>query len=390
MSQQLIDHSPDLKRLRDEGFNIEVKEGFLLVYEVPYVNASSQIAFGILVSDLDLQSPDQTSKPKSHVIFFSGEFPCNKDGSPIKQIVHESNHKSLANDIEIDHSFSNKPRAEGYTDYYEKVQNYVNIISAPAKSLDSKVTANTFRVIKSDVEESPFNYYDTNSSRGQILSITGKLSGQKVGIIGLGGTGSYVLDFIAKTSVKEIHLYDGDLFLQHNAFRSPGAPSAEKLSERQYKVHYFDGIYSQMKKNIIAHPENLNTGNISELSEMDFVFICIDTCPIKKSILSLLIDQGIAFVDVGMGIHAVEDSLIGIIRTTASTKDARDHITGRISFVDDTQDEYSTNIQIAELNALNASLAVISWKKLYGYYQDLTHSFTSIYTINTGEINNED
>jgi hypothetical protein len=32
-----------------------------------------------------------------------------------------------------------------------------------------------------------------------------------------------VLDFTAKTHVKEIHLFDGDTFFQHNAFRAPGA-----------------------------------------------------------------------------------------------------------------------------------------------------------------------
>ena len=34
-------------------------------------------------------------------------------------------------------------------------------------------------------------------------------------------------------------------------------------------------------------------------------------------------------------------------------------------------DEYATNIQIADLNALNALMAVIKWKKLSGFYQDL-------------------
>jgi hypothetical protein len=40
-----------------------------------------------------------------------------------------------------------------------------------------------------------------------------KLELGKIAIIGLGGTGSYVLDLAAKTPVKEIHLFDGDKFL---------------------------------------------------------------------------------------------------------------------------------------------------------------------------------
>ena len=41
-------------------------------------------------------------------------------------------------------------------------------------------------------------------------------------VIGLGGTGAYVLDFFVKTPVREIRAFDLDAFHVHNAFRSPG------------------------------------------------------------------------------------------------------------------------------------------------------------------------
>jgi hypothetical protein len=40
-------------------------------------------------------------------------------------------------------------------------------------------------------------------------------------------------------------------------------------------------------------------------------------------------------------------------------------------FEDDCEDDHGTNIQIAELNALNAVFAVIKWKKECGFYADL-------------------
>jgi hypothetical protein len=52
--------------------------------------------------------------------------------------------------------------------------------------------------------------------------------------------------------------------------------------------------------------------------------------------------------------------------------------------------EYSTNIQIAELNALNAALAVIKWKKLAGFYQDLDFEHHCSYTIGGNMLRNED
>jgi len=390
MSQKLIDHSPDLKRLRDEGLHIEVRDGLLLVHGVPYVNSECKIKYGVLVSDLDLASPNKTVKPQNHVISFIGEHPCNKDGSLIKQIQHQSGKKALKDGIVINHSFSNKPRPDGYLDYYEKITGYIAIISAPAKSLNNSVTEKNPHVVLTHENASVFNYFDTNASRSEILNVTSKLEGQKVGIIGLGGTGSYILDFVAKTPVQEIHLFDGDQFLQHNAFRAPGAPSIEKLDEQKKKVLYFQELYSSMRRNIFAHEDFISEENINDLSTMDFVFICIDTSSVKANIIKKLIECEISFVDVGMGIHEVDGSLLGIIRTTSSTKDARDHIEKRISFAGGGEDDYSTNIQIAELNALNAALAVIQWKKLYGFYQDFGKEHHSTYTINTGQLLHED
>ncbi len=107
---------------------------------------------------------------------------------------------------------------------------YVEMISAPARSLDPSVKATTLRVIEVEPEEPVFHYLDTNPSRAEINAVSDKLKGHKIGIVGLGGTGSYVLDLVAKTPAEEIHLFDGDEFAQHNAFRAPGAPSLDQLA----------------------------------------------------------------------------------------------------------------------------------------------------------------
>jgi hypothetical protein len=52
--------------------------------------------------------------------------------------------------------------------------------------------------------------------------------------------------------------------------------------------------------------------------------------------------------------------------------------------------EYSQNIQIADINALNAALAVIKWKKLRGFYTDLGHEHNTTYGIDTNTITNDE
>ena len=76
---------------------------------------------------------------------------------------------------------------------------------------------------------------------GGIAAVSAKLRRHRIAIVGLGGTGAYVLDLVAKTPVAEIHLYDGDVFLQHNAFRSPGAASVADLRSNLSKVD-FSGV----------------------------------------------------------------------------------------------------------------------------------------------------
>ena len=391
MSQQLINRSNDLKGLRDEGYNVEVKSNYLMIKHVPYVNSAKEIQFGTLVSELTLAG-NLTTKPQTHVAYFIGEHPCNKDGSKIVKIQHQSREKSLDHNLVVQHSFSSKPPG-GYKDYYDKMTTYLVIISSPANSIDPNVTARTFPVIPSKEDESVFNYIDTASSRADINVVTRKLELGRVGIVGLGGTGSYVLDLVSKTPIREICLYDGDKFLQHNAFRSPGAASLEELKKVPKKVAHFKDQYSKMHRNIVANDRNIVASNVDQLQGMDFVFLCLDKGEAKKVIVEKLEELSIPFIDVGMGVQLVDDMLCGILRITTSTAEKREHVRkrNRIPFSDNAgNDEYSRNIQIADLNALNAALAVIKWKKLFGFYKDLENEHFSTYTIDGNTLINED
>lgn len=388
MSQQLINHSPDLKRLRDEGYEIEVRGGQLIVHHIPYLNSKREIKFGKLISPLTLNG-NTTSKPDNHVINFMGEYPCNKDGSIITAIQHGEPNNRLFDDVVINYSFSNKP-PNGYDDYYHKITTYIKVISSPATSVDKSVTAKTFSVVEDKADESVFYYFDTNASRANIDRINSKFKGQKIGIIGLGGTGSYILDQVSKTQVGEILLFDGDVFLQHNAFRSPGAPSLDTLNEKPNKAAYFASIYSRMHKGIKFHAERLSENNFHLLEGLTFVFVSIDSNASRGKILSKLKHLGIPFIDVGLGVNVADDNLVGTLRVTVGTPSKTDHIPSRIGTCDTDDNEYSTNIQIADLNALNALFAVIKWKKMVGFYQDLTEEHHLTYSINTSQLRNED
>ena len=391
MSHPLINRNADLRQLRDEGYYVEVVGAYLMIKNVPYVNAAKQVRYGTLVSELTLAG-EATQRPNTHVAYFAGEHPCNSNGNKLKPIEFGSTHAQMS-DVVVQHSFSAKP-AEGYSDYYHKMATYANILSTPARLIEPGATAQVFPPSEEGVTQADpiFVYADTASVRAGIGAVSDKLRGGKIGIVGLGGTGSYVLDLVAKTPVSEIHLFDGDLLLNHNAFRSPGAPSLEELGGVPAKVNYFAAIYSRMHRGVTAHCGFVDASNVAELHGLDFVFLCLDRGEAKKLIIEHLEAWGISFVDVGMGVSLVDGALHGVARTTASTASARAHVRekGRIPFSDGVGNDYAQNIQIADLNALNAALAVIKWKKLRGFYHDLEGEHYSTYTIDTNSLNNAD
>jgi hypothetical protein len=394
LSRRPIARSADLSRLLADGYDISIRAGHLVVKRIPYVTTTRTVAYGALIAKLNLQN-DRTREPDDHTIFFAGAYPCDQHGRPIEAIRSTSNPVTIAEDLVADHRFSAKPQPEGrYNSHYDKIVNYAAIISGPARALDANARPNpgTF-VPAAEDEDSVFKYLDTASPRAEITAATAKLELRKIVIVGLGGSGGYVLDLVAKTPVEEIHIYDADIFHQHNAFRAPGAASGGELAAEAKKVAYFDGVYSKMRRGIKRHPEHVDASNVDQLRDADFVFVCIDDGPAKAFILGKLEEFGRSFIDVGMGIFLQDEALGGILRVTTSTPAKREHVLGKHRIPlskGDGRDEYNRNIQTAELNALNAALAVIKWKKIYGFYVDLEREYHSTYSIDGNEMTNED
>ncbi len=378
MSQSLISLNPDLKQLWDDGFQVEVRNNHLVVHAIPYVNAQKEVAIGALISELNLVTPEQVGPPSSHQLHFVGTQPCNQDGSPITQLGNGGSSCDLGGGLVASFYFSFKLRG-GYTNYHQKVTNYVSMITAPALAKGAK-DPRTHRVPVPPLEDSVFQYLDTASSRAGIEGLTAKLKPYTIAIVGAGGTGMYLLDLLAKTPVRHITIFDGDVLMVHNAFRMPGAVSAETLRKRLPKVEYAHQVYSNMHRVITPRNEMVSEHNVQELKQFDFVFIAIDHGPSRKLIADTLSESDVPFVDVGMGLEITKgQKLLGTVRVTTSLPADRATAAGKLPTTDRQDDIYASNIQTVEMNALNAVLAVIKWKKLSGFYHDDSEELHSTY-----------
>lgn len=389
MSNVLIDHNEDLLKLVNEGYEVSIVDNILVVSHVPYLNSQKEICYGKLIDPLRLTSPTKISKPSNHVIYFDGEHPCDITGKSITSIKHQTlENRVHSQNVKSNHSFSNKP-ASGYPDYYSKFSRYIEIISSYPKVLDPTVTEKTFKVIDSLGDNDTFEYGDTNSTRAGIVQISSKLSKLKVAIIGLGGTGSYILDFISKTSVSEIHLFDGDQLFQHNAFRCPGAIKKEDLERRMYKTDYLEEHYSKIRKRIVSHPVFVNSDNIEELKGFDTVFLAIDGGTSKDLIVNYLFENNIWFIDAGIGLELVDESIDGMVKVVSSGERSNEDLKKRIVSSTDNDNVYKTNIQIVELNAMAATIAVIKWKQRLGFYKETYSNDTFVFTMEWGSMSSE-
>jgi len=285
-----------------------------------------------------------------------------------------------ATDIKPQLNLSAKPKGSPYMDLFHKIENYVTIISGPAIELHG-ANPLTFRITE-QVSESFFKLSDTLTSRAEIGDLTLKLKDDVIAIIGLGGTGSHILDFLVKTPVKEIRGFDLDRFHVHNAFRSPGKLEEVELGRRKAEV--YQNRYEGFRHGLNILPKQILADSSEDLKGVTFTFVCVDKGSSRKEIFELLIRMGIPFIDVGMGLSRSEgDPISGMLRATYYGKESgQDMLEKRYApMSDDQNDIYKTNIQVSELNALNACMAVIKYKQLRGFYAEtipMNHILLSI------------
>jgi hypothetical protein len=96
----------------------------------------------------------------------------------------------------------------------------------------------------------------------------------------------------------------------------------------------------------------------------------VDKGSSRSQIFDLLIAKKIPFIDVGMGLDRKRGPINGMMRATYYSVETAEALRGKgLADMSDLPDDiYRTNIQIGEINALNACLAVIRFKQIRGFY----------------------
>ena len=291
---------PALSDLQEAGHNLEIRDMYLLVHGVCYLNEADDVKTdGILFLGLNLDTNGGPIHPDSgdHTIFFAGEQPRRKGGGKIS-VLGITTQANVLSGISNSHQLSARPdrydQEQWFKKYSDKIKHYVDLISRHVGNEEDCQQARTGmdEVVLSQSHDTYdwrpyFRYPDMHSMRHGTTIINYRPKDQKIAIIGLGGTGSYILDLLAKNPIAEIHIYDDDCLKIHNAFRSPGAADKLILDKKPKKVAYYKTAYSKMNKRIQSHAYKITEANLHKLDDKNFVFLCLDQNGAKARIAIL-------------------------------------------------------------------------------------------------------
>jgi len=396
MFQKLVSHNDDIRRLVEKGYAVTFDSNYMVIRDMPYLDGQQQLQMGAIVTQLEFIDQEHVIQ-KDHQIFFAGAVPHNIDGTPVPNLAGGPTQLVLSeacSDVVVQRSFSNKPKiTQKFADFFEKIESYVSIISGPALELH-KVDPYTFRVVKEVASDSVFKIHDTLTSRAEITDLSAQFKNDVILLIGLGGTGAYVLDFLVKTPVREIRSFDLDSFHVHNAFRSPGRLEETELGKTKAEVYH--SRYDNFRTGLSFEAKYIDASCDDDLDGVTFAFVCVDKGSSRAGIFDLLISKDIPFIDVGMGLNRKRGPINGQLRATYYSTESGQNMREKdlAPLVDGSNDIYKTNIQISELNALNACLAVMRFKQLRGFYFEETPYHHLIFEVGdckiVGESNNDE
>ena len=384
MFHELVSRNEDLKRLADKGYAIKFDSGYLVIRDVPYLDKEKNLQMGAFVTKLVFVDKLLVQQ-EDHQVFFCGSQPHGIDGAPVPNLGGGVTQLALKDpSLVVERSFSNKPIVgNGFPNFFEKIESYVRVVSGPAMEVYRDKNPYTFRVDEEVSSGSVFKFHDTLTSRAEIGDLARKLGDDVVAIIGLGGTGSYLLDFMVKAPVKEIRAFDRDAFHVHNAYRSPGR-LLEDGELGKAKAEVYSQRYANFREGLRIESKFIDGSCSAEMEGVTFAFVCVDKGSARSAIFDLLLSKGIPFIDVGMGLDRKRGALSGMLRLThySTEKGAEVRAKNLAEMADAPGDEYRANIQISELNALNAALAVLRYKQLRGFYVDEGNVYHGLFCVN--------
>ena len=361
------------------GFSLQDDSAVLTAVDVPCLLKDGTVSTCSIATSYDTADRRPTEQIGNAVHAVLITIAEERDG-----LVYQADGTPIGNHLAGDgKTWSAISIQKGWSGHPEKDATANDLIHRYAKRIIGAVAKAGYSNISFLTDSGPFRFPNTFEARAAIGPLQDRIRQQSIAIIGLGGTGSYLLDLVAKTPVLAIHGLDDDNMEWHNFMRAPGAPTNDELWQQEplSKVKYYESRYTSLRERIHLHPTRVDDQATFHqfLSDypIDFAFVCTGPAANGRQdiIYSTLADRGIPFIDSGVNITIDEDGIKGAITTSfyeAGSMEWREAIPTSILHGD--LPGYR-NVQLPEVNALAASLAVMEWRRRTGQYASTNTSF---------------
>ncbi len=375
------------------GFDVVIESDVVRAVGVPCLLAGRVAGSCTIEKSLDSASgkPDSRIGDAVHAVKITTHaehdgLVYNADGTPIGNLVGGDG-KTWSN-ISIHKGSQGSP---------EEDKSASDVVHRYAKHIVGAVSAAGYIEPAALAMSDPFHIPNTFEARAAIAPVQNRIRGQRIAIIGLGGTGAYLLDLICKTPVAKIHLLDSDCVDWHTLKRAPGAPTAEEIelirAGSLLKVDYYHAKYTALRDGIHPHPVRVDSPSVfAEFlvdHPIDFAFVCIDQLTDGDSarqdaVYCAVMEAGVPFIDSGVSISLEDCAVRGAVTTSAydAGSDAwKDAIPN--ARLEGAAPGYR-NVQLPEVNAAAATFAVMEWRRRTGQYVSETPSFYQKFRLEKG------
>ena len=372
------------------NFSVSVEADTVLAVDVPCLLRNGAVSTCTITKSFDAE----TGKPNGRIGAAVHAVRIITDEALDGRVYHAdgtSIGRHLRGD---DQSWSEISIRKGSQAHPEEDDSAREVVHRYAKQIVGAVSAAGEGIPPSTRVASPFRIPNTFEERADVGPVQDRIRGHHIGLIGLGGTGAYVLDLLAKTPVGEIHLLDSDSLGWHNFMRAPGAPTSDEIGsqheQRLRKVDYYYSKYASLREGIRPHAVRVDSSSVLAeflaTNPIDYAFVCIDQLtdsdwPRQDVVYAALSEARIPFIDSGVSITVEDASVSGSVTTSAYAAGSLEWKNAIPNAKAEGDAPGYRNVQLPEVNALAAALAVMEWRRQTGQYVSKSTSFLHKFRI---------
>lgn len=255
-------------------------------------------------------------------------------------------------------ALSIKLKGREYEDAWEALNNYVKQIYALylGQSASSEKAA-----------PRPYTFDVLGDQLPEAVEWRGLVAQEHVAIVGLGGVGAWIADFVVKADPRKINGWDYDCIEPKNILRMPGGLDPNVWIGRP-KADWFQETYSLIHTNVLGHNVKVLPENVQEVIEgITFAFVAVDDANDRMIVCDALANAGIPFVIVGLSLVRKEKRVKVSMRIVTAHVGVSSWRAAIPQVGQAGQDDYGS-IDLPDVYSMAAGWAIQSWRKMRGQF----------------------